>query len=100
MNTVKLEVLPWLTEALGARPSEHLLMEEEVADGATVGDLLTKLAQRYPRFQKVAFAPGSQMLRDEISVIVNDRILELLQGLETKLSNGDVIVLLPAFSGG
>ncbi len=100
MIKVTVEVLPWLTRSLGTAGSGHATWQEELPDEATVRDLLVGLARRYPQFRETALLPGTDELRNSISVIVNGRLLELLQGTGTGLSEGDSIVLLPAFSGG
>lgn len=100
MIKVTVEVFPWLTRAFGTDALGHVSWQEELADEATVDDLLVNLARRHPQFGEMAFIPGTQELQNSISVVVNGRLAELLQGPRTVLSDGDIVVMLPAFSGG
>ena len=100
MAKVKLEVIPWLTDYFGARGASRLVLEEEAAEGQTVRDLLDRLAARYQEFGNLAFDADKGQLSGHITVICNDRLLELLSGLDTVLKDGDAIMLLPAYAGG
>ena len=66
---------------------------------ATVGELIEALEADYPSL--------SERLRDEdgalrhfLNVYVNDEDVRYLQGLETTLSDGDEVSLVPAVAGG
>ena len=100
MPRVKPEVLPWLTVAFGAKGPGHLVIEEEVDLGATVRDLFDRLAFQYQGFAELVFDRDRRQLTGLVSVILNDRILELQGGLDTTFADGDTIILLPAYSGG
>ena len=63
-------------------------------------DLLQQLAQKYPRFNRKAFADASQSLLDYCAVVFNGRLLSSLQDLDTKLNEGDDLKLIPAYYGG
>ena len=41
-----------------------------------------------------------QHLREYVTLIVNGRVIELTGGLDRKLEPGDVLLLIPGFSGG
>jgi len=100
MAKVKLEVIPWLTDYFGARGASRLVLEEEAAEGEKVRDLLVRLADRYQEFGRLAFDAEKGQLSGHITVICNNRLLELLDGLDTVLKEGDTILLLPAYAGG
>ena len=97
---VKLEIVPWLTDYFGFKGSRRLVLEEGLEDGATLRDLLMRLADQYQGLAELFFDPEGQELSGQISIIVNDRMLELVGGLETRIDDGARIMLLPAFDGG
>lgn len=100
MKRVEVEVVPWLTRAFGAERGGHLLLEKHLEDGAKFKDLLKELIAEYPSFAEIALDPQSQRLKEHVSVILNDRFLEVAGGLEAELKEGDRVVFLPAFAGG
>ena len=75
-------------------------MEEVLTEGETVGQLLDQLAEKYEGFQEAVFDPQSRKFSGQVTIVLNDRLLELLQGLDTKIKDGDTLILLPAFVGG
>ena len=69
------------------------------ADGATVGEVFTELATRYPGLagQLVDERGG---LHKFVNVYCNDDDIRYLEQLDTKVADGDVISILPAVAGG
>ena len=67
--------------------------------GATVGDVLTALVERYPSL-------GSQLLTDEgelnrfVNVYLNDQDIRYLQERATPIDERDTLIVLPAMAGG
>jgi len=100
MSKVKVEIVPWLPTLFGAKQSTRLVLEEEMRDGSTVRDLVKQLGERYPEFGKLAFDPETQDLTTHVNVVVNDRLLELLDGINTRVQEGDTVLLIPAYAGG
>ena len=98
---MRLEFLSSIAVALGGEgTTEDTILETKVGDGETIRTLLGRLAGRYPRFGQIVFDAKSKNLSEEVSLFLNGRRLELLDGLETKLKDGDVLSLLPFISGG
>jgi molybdopterin converting factor small subunit len=101
MMKIKVEFKSWLSEMLETEGSANPRnLEMDVEEDSTVKQLLLQLAARYPRFRQSAFDSGLQKLNENICVFRNDRLLELDNGLQTALSNGDEIVFIPIFQGG
>ncbi len=69
------------------------------ATGATVGELIDDIASRYPEFRSKVLADDGQLHRF-INVYANDEDVRYLEGLNTKVSDGDVVAILPAVAGG
>jgi molybdopterin converting factor small subunit len=69
------------------------------ADGETVGEVFGSLTDRYPGLK-------GQLVDDEgglhkfVNVYVNDDDIRYLEQLDTKVTEGDIISILPAVAGG
>jgi molybdopterin synthase sulfur carrier subunit len=69
------------------------------AGGATVGEVFSELVERYPGL-------SGQLVDDDgglhrfVNVYRNDDDIRYLEQLDTKLSDGDVVSILPAVAGG
>ncbi len=101
MSKVRLEILSGLTETLGIEgTSDVVSLEQEIEEGKTVRDLLNRLAARYQRFGQVVFDVKAQKLTERVSIFFNGRNLELVNGLATKLSDGDTLTFVAPIVGG
>jgi sulfur-carrier protein len=68
-------------------------------DGATVGEVFGVLVERYPNLRG-NLLDDSGGLHKFVNVYKDDDDIRYLDGLDTKLSDGDVISILPAVAGG
>ncbi len=68
-------------------------------EGTTVGELLGNLDSRYPGFRAQISGEDGQLHRF-VNIYLNDEDIRYLQALETPLSEGDVVSILPALAGG
>ncbi len=101
MSKVRLEVLSWLAETLDIEEkSGTVSLEQEIEEGKAVWDLLNRLATRYQRFGQIVFDTNAQKLTGRAVIFFNGRTLELVNGLETKLSDGDTLTFVPIIEGG
>ena len=100
MGKVRLKIPPWVASMLNEQGSGWLIIEREIGEGATIGDLLAELASSYTDFRKVVFNPDIGKVSDQVIVILNDSLLQLPDVAEAKLNDGDSVSLLPVFSGG
>lgn len=66
--------------------------------GATLAELLSDLDARHPGLADRLLDNGG--LRRFVNVYVNDEDVRFLGGLETPLSDGDSVTVLPAVAGG
>jgi molybdopterin converting factor small subunit len=80
-----------LTEILGKEFSVDL------AEGSDFSDLLSLLEEK-SRSEKGYL--GTYRVKDEIAILLNGRSIYLLNGMKTRLAEGDVVHLLYPFSGG
>lgn len=67
--------------------------------GETVGDILKSLADEYPESGKALF-DQEKNLRPFVNVYVNNKNINTLLGLQTKVNDSDEILLLPVIAGG
>jgi molybdopterin synthase sulfur carrier subunit len=68
------------------------------AEGASLAELIDDLESSHPGL-KDRLIDGSD-LRRFVNVYVNDEDVRFTGGLETTLSDGDQVVVLPAVAGG
>jgi molybdopterin synthase sulfur carrier subunit len=91
---VKVKFFALLREAAGTKE-----LEEELEENATVRSLLERLGGKLPkRFRELVFE--GQDVSKNVIILVNRRGIRELEGLETKLKDGDEVALLPPVSGG
>ncbi|MEM3700000.1 MAG: MoaD/ThiS family protein [Candidatus Bathyarchaeia archaeon] len=75
--------------------------EIEIQDDASIADLLLKLSEKYGEpFQKAFYEPKGKDVKTNYIITVNGYLLNQLDGIKTKLKNGDHVALLPIVSGG
>lgn len=68
------------------------------AEGATLAELVDDLEARFPGLKdRVTDEAG---LRRFVNVYLNDEDVRFLDGLQTTLSDGDSVTILPAVAGG
>jgi MoaD family protein len=65
----------------------------------TIADLIDELDQQYPGMKKQLMA-DERSLHRFVNVYVNDEDARYLERLDTKVSEGDVVSLLPSVAGG
>src|SRR5256714_806053 len=64
-----------------------------------VVQVLGSLAEEHPASKTQIFGDGGDLNR-YVNVYLNDEDVRVLQGLETEVGDGDVLVILPAMAGG
>lgn len=94
---VRVEYLGHLKNMLGSRREEEI----EVEDGSSVSDLLIALSENHGEsFKKAVYEAGGKDIKSNFIATVNGYLLNQLNGVKTKLKNGDHVVLMPIVSGG
>jgi molybdopterin synthase sulfur carrier subunit len=68
-------------------------------DGDDVGGVLRALAEEHPGVEGQLFDSAGELNR-YVNVYLNDEDVRLLDGLDTRVSGGDTVVILPAMAGG
>ena len=102
MSTAGITIEVWssLSHLFGEERPRRRTLQVEVEEGTTLERLLGRLAEEYPRFAEFHYKPNTTKPNGRVSVIINNRLPELLDGYRTKLSDNDRIVLVQAYEGG
>jgi sulfur-carrier protein len=90
MSTVKIP--PVLRASVGGA-------KEVEASGGDVGAVLRSLAEQHPATESQLFSEDGELNR-YVNVYLNDEDVRVLDGLDTAVTEGDTIVILPAMAGG
>lgn len=69
------------------------------SSGATVRELLDRLDENHPGLKGAIIAEGGEIHRF-INIYLNDEDIRFSGALETPVSEGDVLSILPAVAGG
>jgi sulfur-carrier protein len=67
--------------------------------GATVGEVLSALAEAHPDTREQLFDDAGELNR-YVNVYLNDEDVRVLDGLKTPAGDSDTVVILPAMAGG
>jgi MoaD family protein len=69
------------------------------AEGATIGEVLADLVRHYPGMAGQVLTEDGALHRF-VNVYVDDDDVRYLQQLDTKVTDGDTVTILPAVAGG
>ncbi len=72
----------------------------ELGGTATVADVLADLVATHPGFRDAVYDPECGAVNDEIGVVLNGELLTFDEISGKKLSDGDIVQVQPAYSGG
>jgi MoaD family protein len=72
---------------------------EVEAAGSSVGEVLRALTAAHPDTEAQLFGEEGELNR-YVNVYLNDEDVRVLSGLDTAVSDGDTVVILPAMAGG
>jgi sulfur-carrier protein len=88
---IKIEIPAPLREQAGGNT-------KVVVGGGTVGLALADLVKQHPALEPKLFQNGA--LRPYINIFVNDEDIRYLDEMDTKLTDGVIVALIPAVAGG
>ena len=93
---VKVQYLGFIKNLIGQSEDEF-----ELEEGASLSELLNKIAGIYGKpFQKEVYEKGIRDVKMGFVVTVNGILIGQLNGVDTKLDNGDNVTLMSLMSGG
>ncbi len=96
---ILVEILPWLSTTMRPGTSGRIRFEHQLA-GTTFRDLLEEVARADPAFAGLIYDLETREMRYPALAVVNEQLLEFRQGLETRLSEGDTVTFMAAYTGG
>ena len=73
--------------------------DEVLVDGATIGEVLDNLEAAHPGFRSKLYDDQGR-LRRFVNIYANDEDIRFLESLDTELSEGDEVSIVPAIAGG
>ena len=94
---VTIEYLGYIKQSLGLTQAENL----EIKTNASVRDLLVQLAEKHGEpFKKSVYLPEDKDLQPHHILALNGLMVNLINGLDTKLKEGDRVTIMPVVTGG
>jgi molybdopterin synthase sulfur carrier subunit len=88
----KIKIPPVLRPSVGGS-------KEVQAGGDDVREVLRALAEQHPATEQQLFGADGSLNR-YVNVYLNDEDVRFLEGISTKLADGDSVTILPAVAGG
>ncbi len=98
-SSVRVEVLSWVARGLNGQRPDKAVWDEPIGDGETLGELMDRLAERFPPFREF-YDPAARILQEHVELVLNGRLYDLAGGFSTRLELGDTVLIFPGFSGG
>ncbi len=93
---VRVQYFGYIKNMLNKR-EEHFELDE----GASLSDLLNKLTGVHgENFKKEVYEPGQKDVKMGFVATVNGVLIGQLRGVDTRLNNGDNIILMSLMTGG
>jgi len=92
---IKIKLLGIFKKTLG---KDQILLE--TGESEKLRDVIQKLAESSPGLRRILIDPELGDPRPNAVILVNGREINLLEGLETEVSDRDEIVLIPVTHGG
>lgn len=68
-------------------------------EGGTVGEALQSLAENHPELKERIF-DDSGSVRRFVNIFANDEDIRFQESLDTEVSDGDELAIVPAIAGG
>ncbi len=104
MINVKIELWLWLDKKLSEdfKSASDMRSELEIKleEDTTVRKLFGQLSERYPVMREKVFHTKKQVFYEDIVVTLNEKVMSPYKIYETKLKEGDKIIVLPVYTGG
>ncbi len=96
---IQVEILPWLSNSMRPNQIGSIRFEHELK-GSCFRDLLEELSKADPAFANLIYDSDSGEMRYPAQAIVNGRFLQFFGGLDTKMTDGDVVTFMATYTGG
>ena len=100
MGKIQLKIPPFFAYLMHPGTSYWFVLERDLEKETTICDLLTDLALSNSEFRAAVFNPDEETVSDRINIVLNQKLLNFPSEMDIKLSEGDMVTLLPMYSGG
>jgi len=100
MGKIQLKIPPFFAYLMHPGTSDWFVLERDLEKETTIRDLLTNIAFTNAEFRKGVFNPDEGTVSDRINIVLNQKLLNFPSEMDIKLSEGDMVTLLPMYSGG
>ena len=77
----------------------HRLQLDLPGEEAPVKSVLYAILEKFPQLRE-DLGENLELVGEEVQVLVNGRNIDFLQGLETRVRDGDTLALIPPAAGG
>ncbi len=96
--TIKILFFTSLREVTGKKEE---ILDLSILDNSSVSKILDVLSKCYGKpFREYVYDPKTCNVRGFLQFLINGKSVSTLNGLNTKLSDGDVLAILPPVGGG
>jgi molybdopterin converting factor small subunit len=102
MGTVKVEIWSWpaAPRAKLSDVKKRITLEEKIRPGMSALDLFNGLAESDASFRDFIFDRVTQEFHFHVSVVFNERVINMPELSKTLLKDGDKIIIIPGVAGG
>lgn len=96
MMRVKVITIFGMIASLGGKKKQMI----QIREGSNMMDLMEVLIERHGSLIKDRVFHLDKTIKKDITILLNGRNILALQGFETKLTDGDEVLLFPPLAGG
>jgi molybdopterin converting factor small subunit len=96
---IRVEIFPWLSSSIRPGIVGSIKLEHQLS-GACLRDLMEELAEGEPAVLTLLYDREKDELRYPVKVAVNDKLVDFNGGMDAKISNGDHVIVMAAYTGG
>ena len=94
--------MPVIVKFIGAlrQVSGKTQLKVECTESLSLKDLILKITQDMPQLKASLIDQQLGAMKTNALILVNDREISVLNGLDTKINEGDEVVFVPVVHGG
>ncbi len=96
---VKVEIFPWLSTQIRPGSVGAIKMEHQIR-GECLRDLLMEMSEGEPAVLTLLYDREKDELRYPVKVAINDKLVDFNGGMSAKVSDGDHVIIMAAYTGG
>ena len=99
MGKVQIKLPSWCV-SINAKASSWITLERKIGKDTKPIDLLTKISMTNSNFRQSVYNPNAGIISEQIMVFLNSNLLTFQEMSQIKLTDGDILMLLPIYFGG